>query len=33
MCKGKIVEFGNSSEVFSNPSHPYTKSLLECAQI
>ena len=33
MCGGKIVEFGNSSEIFSNPSHPYTKNLLECAKI
>ena len=33
MRRGKIVEFGNSSEIFSNPSHPYTKNLLECAKI
>jgi peptide/nickel transport system ATP-binding protein len=30
MYKGKIVEQGRVSEVFSNPQHPYTKGLLAC---
>ncbi len=30
MYKGKIVEQGLVSEIFSNPQHPYTKSLLAC---
>jgi peptide/nickel transport system ATP-binding protein len=30
MYKGKIVEQGNVLEIFSNPKHPYTKSLLAC---
>lgn len=30
MYKGKIVEQGTVSSVFSNPAHPYTKSLLAC---
>ncbi|MDE1868004.1 MAG: ABC transporter ATP-binding protein [Thaumarchaeota archaeon] len=29
MYAGKIVEFGTLQEVYSNPKHPYTKSLLE----
>ena len=33
MYAGEIVEFGNSNEIFSNPSHPYTQSLLECAKL
>lgn len=28
--KGKIVEKGRVSEVFANPAHPYTRSLLAC---
>lgn len=28
MYNGKIVELGDSKEIFSNPVHPYTKSLL-----
>jgi peptide/nickel transport system ATP-binding protein len=30
MYKGKIVEQGTVYEIFSNPQHPYTKSLLAC---
>ncbi len=30
MYKGKIVEQGNVLEIFGNPQHPYTKSLLAC---
>ena len=30
MYKGKIVEQGNVYEIFTNPKHPYTKSLLAC---
>ncbi len=30
MYKGKIVEQGTVLEIFSNPKHPYTKSLLAC---
>ena len=30
MYKGKIVEQGPVLEIFSNPKHPYTKSLLAC---
>jgi len=30
MYKGKIVEQGPVLEIFSNPQHPYTKSLLAC---
>ncbi len=30
MYKGKIVEQGPVSEIFSNPKHPYTKGLLAC---
>ena len=29
MYLGKIVEFGDKDEIFSNPSHPYTKGLLD----
>jgi oligopeptide transport system ATP-binding protein len=28
MYAGKIVEMGTSKDIFSNPLHPYTKSLL-----
>lgn len=30
MYKGKIVEQGSVKQIFSNPQHPYTKSLLAC---
>jgi peptide/nickel transport system ATP-binding protein len=30
MYKGKIVEQGSVLDIFSNPKHPYTKSLLAC---
>jgi oligopeptide transport system ATP-binding protein len=30
---GKIVEFGETADVFSNPQHPYTKALLSAAPI
>ncbi len=30
MYKGKIVEQGSVLEIFGNPQHPYTKSLLAC---
>lgn len=30
MYKGKIVELGKVKEIFTNPSHPYTKGLLAC---
>jgi peptide/nickel transport system ATP-binding protein len=30
MYRGKIVEQGNVLDIFSNPKHPYTKSLLAC---
>ena len=29
MYGGKMIEFGNSSEIFLDPKHPYTKGLLE----
>ncbi len=29
MYAGKIVEFGNLAEVYSNPKHPYTQALLK----
>ena len=29
MYGGKMIEFGNSSEIFLEPKHPYTKGLLE----
>ncbi len=29
MYGGKMIEFGNSSEIFKNPKHPYTIGLLE----
>ena len=28
MYLGKIVEYGNCSDIFANPKHPYTKALL-----
>ncbi len=30
MYKGKIVEEGNTEQIFSSPKHPYTKALLAC---
>ncbi|NJL63345.1 MAG: ABC transporter ATP-binding protein [Methylacidiphilales bacterium] len=30
MYRGKIVESGNSSEIFNHPQHPYTKGLVAC---
>ena len=30
MFRGKIVEFGPTVEVLSNPQHPYTQALIEC---
>lgn len=33
MYRGKIVELGNTEEVFSNPQHEYTKSLLSAIPI
>jgi len=30
LFKGKIVESGNTKNIFSNPQHPYTKALLSC---
>ena len=30
MYKGKIVEQGNTQQIFSHPQHPYTKGLLGC---
>jgi peptide/nickel transport system ATP-binding protein len=30
MYKGKIVEQGQTSDIFINPQHPYTKGLLSC---
>ncbi|MFT4977142.1 MAG: peptide/nickel transport system ATP-binding protein [Myxococcota bacterium] len=30
MFRGKLVEFGDVLSIFSNPQHPYTKSLLNC---
>jgi peptide/nickel transport system ATP-binding protein len=30
MYKGKIVESGNSGQIFSAPEHPYTKGLVAC---
>ena len=30
MYKGKIVEQGPVLDIFANPQHPYTKSLLAC---
>ncbi|MBK1989516.1 ABC transporter ATP-binding protein [Sphaerospermopsis aphanizomenoides BCCUSP55] len=30
MYKGKIVEYGTASQIFSHPQHPYTKGLVAC---
>jgi peptide/nickel transport system ATP-binding protein len=33
MQKGKIVETGDTEGLFSNPQHPYTRSLLSAIPI
>ncbi|WP_353929985.1 ABC transporter ATP-binding protein [Okeanomitos corallinicola TIOX110] len=33
MNGGKIVELGNTKEIFANPQHPYTKTLLAAAPL
>jgi peptide/nickel transport system ATP-binding protein len=33
MYKGKIVETNSRKEIFTNPQHPYTKSLLACRPV
>jgi len=33
MNAGKIVELGLTQEIFSNPQHPYTKTLLAAAPL
>ncbi len=33
MNGGKIVELGNTKEIFKNPQHPYTKTLLSAAPL
>lgn len=33
MYAGQIVETGNTTEVFSQPLHPYTKALMECIPV
>lgn len=33
MYRGRIVEVGSTAEVFENPRHPYTKSLLSAAPV
>jgi len=30
MYRGRIVEYGKTGEVLSNPQHPYTKALIDC---
>jgi len=30
MFRGKIVEYGETKTVLSNPQHPYTRALIEC---
>jgi len=30
MFRGKVVEYGTTQEVLSNPQHPYTKALIQC---
>lgn len=33
MCRGKLVELAESEELFQNPLHPYTKSLLSAVPL
>ncbi|MGO1581262.1 MAG: ABC transporter ATP-binding protein [Peptoniphilaceae bacterium] len=33
MYMGRIIEYGDVEEVFNNPSHPYTKSLLKSVPV
>ena len=33
MQKGRIVELGDTEEVFTNPQHPYSKELLSAVPI
>jgi peptide/nickel transport system ATP-binding protein len=33
MYLGKVMEIGNSNEIYENPKHPYTKALLDAAPI
>jgi peptide/nickel transport system ATP-binding protein len=33
MNSGQIVEIGNTREIFTNPQHPYTKTLLDAAPL
>ena len=33
MNAGKIVEIGNTREIFTNPQHPYTQQLLQAAPL
>lgn len=33
MYKGKLVELGDVEEIYNNPLHPYTKSLLSAIPI
>ena len=33
MCKGQIVEHGNTAEVFKAPQHEYTKALIAAAPV
>lgn len=33
MYLGKIVEYGEAKEIFNNPTHPYTKALLEAVPV
>ena len=33
MLKGRLVELGPTEELFNNPVHPYTKSLLSAIHI
>ncbi|AKG20430.1 ABC transporter ATP-binding protein [Calothrix sp. 336/3] len=30
MYKGRVVEFGEANQIFTNPQHPYTKGLVAC---
>jgi len=33
MYRGKIVELGEANEIYNNPIHPYTKSLLSAVPL